>query len=331
MRRQLLLVIAACLGLLNSGTISRSQAQDASAKKESAEATPKPAQDPTREAVGAVLRRYVEAFNKGEAKAVASLWTPGGVYIDSETGDRVEGRAALEADFAAFFKQNRNAHLSGQVTSVRSVTPDVASVEGTASVVLPDSDPSETTYTAVFVKNGEEWLIDSVHETDVPTPPSSTDALKDLEFLIGKWVDESDDVRVETTIRWSPSKAFLLRSFSAQGADGEENQGTQVIGWDPRSKQIRSWTFNSDGSFGDGVWAKTGDEWHVKSTQTGADGEGSSGTYVVARVDDNTLTVQLIGLEVEGEPRPSTEAVRVVRVQSQAAAQQSDSTPGGDR
>jgi hypothetical protein len=238
--------------------------------------------------------------------------------------------AATETDFAGFFKENSKARLSGQVTNVRSVTPDVTSVEGSATVVFSDAEPSQTVYTAVFVRNGEEWLIDSVHETDVPTPQSPADALKDLEFLIGRWVDASDDVRVETTVAGLRQKHFSCDRFPFK-VPMARKAGTQIIGWDPRAQQIRSWSFDSDGSFGEGIWSKSGEDWLVKSTQTTADGDAASGTYVFSRVDDNTITVKLVGYEVEGEPRPSSDPVRVVRVQAQAETGQQGSSVGGEK
>jgi hypothetical protein len=112
----------------------------------------------------------------------------------------------------------------------------------------------------------------------------------------------------------------LIRSFRVQLADEDEpRQGTQVIGWDPRHKQIRSWTFDSDGSFGEGTWSKNGDDWLVRMGHTQWDGRLTSGTQVITRVDNNTVTVQAIGSEVDGEPVPASEPVTVRRVVEQAA------------
>jgi hypothetical protein len=136
-----------------------------------------------------------------------------------------------------------------------------------------------------------------------------------LEWLIGKWADDgADGVRIETDVRWSDGEAFLLRTFILHSADGTEKQGTQIIGYDPRAHQIRSWSFNADGSFGDGVWTKSGEEWSIKSSQTLADGQAASGTYVLKRVNANTLSLQLVGHEIEGEPQPAGKAATVTRL-----------------
>lgn len=118
---------------------------------------------------------------------------------------------------------------------------------------------------------------------------------------------------METKFSWAPGGAFLVRSFKTQLADGVGYQGTQVIGWDPRASQIRSWSFDSDGAFGDGVWSRNGDTWTIQSTQTLADGGAASGAYLLTKVDDDTLTLRLVGHEVDGQPLPSRPAIKVVR------------------
>ena len=92
-----------------------------------------------------------------------------------------------------------------------------------------------------------------------------------------------------------------------------------------RFETIRSWSFNSDGSFGDGVWSEVGDAWHVKTTQTLADGSAASGTFVMTP-DGDSMTVQLIGHEIEGAPQPSSDEITVVR---KAEDSSSDADSGG--
>ena len=60
-----------------------------------------------------------------------------------------------------------------------------------------------------------------------------------------------------------------------------------------------------------------------------ASGDAAVGTYIISRIDHNTITVQLVGHEVEGEPLPATEPVRVVRVAVEEAAEQAEATSGG--
>ncbi len=266
------------------------------------------------EPIRKTLRAYAEAFNKNDAKAAAAFWAPQGMYIDRGTGERSEGREAIQGDFEKLFKERRGTRLSAHVASVRFIKTDVAAVEGVAAVFRPGEERGETSFSAVLVKDGTSWLIDSVQETETPTPLTPGEALKDLEFLVGQWRDKTDAVNVDTSVRWSAKKAFLIRSYRVQLEDQQEHEGTQVIGWDPAAKRIRSWTFDSDGSFGEETWTKVDGEWVIKMTRTVADGGTSSGTQIISVKDDNTFTVKVLAREVDGEPTTAGEPVTVVRV-----------------
>jgi uncharacterized protein (TIGR02246 family) len=267
------------------------------------------------------LRRYVVVFNSHDPDKLAALWTPDGVYVDKATGQRTAGRDALAADFRALFEASPAVQLSGEIEGVRLISDDVAMVDGTTVTVAPDEDPSASAYSAIFVKRDGKWLVDSVHEQPLPTPDSPRQALEPLAWLVGQWRDDGDAGAVETTVHWSPSEVFLLRSFNVQHEGEDPLEGTQVIAWDPRAKLIRSWTFNSDGSFGEGVWTRSGDEWLVRTTQTLADGRAATATQVITQVDDATATVQTIGKEIDGAPEPNSEPVTVTRVETPAEGQ----------
>ena len=87
-------------------------------------------------------------------------------------------------------------------------------------------------------------------------PESAAVALQELDWQLGDWTDQSEGVRVDMKVRWSPSETFLLRQFTIVRDGEEERTGTQIIGWDPRAQHIRSWMFDADGGFGDGVWSE---------------------------------------------------------------------------
>jgi uncharacterized protein (TIGR02246 family) len=264
-------------------------------------------------AVRKAIEAYAQAFNDQDAETLASYWAEQGTHVDRHTGERTERRDAIMADLAAVLQERPDTRLTGRVDHVRLITPDVAHVEGQTGVGAPGQAPSLSAFSGILVNQDGRWVIVSMEESPLPQPATATDALRPLEWLVGQWTDQSGTVRVDTTVSWSTNEAFLLRSYVIQDGDGLVREGTQVIGWDPRARRIRSWSFNSDGSFGDGIWSNNGEDWLVKSSQTLADGQAASGTYVITRVDDDRMTVQLIGHEVEGEPRPSSEPVTVVR------------------
>lgn len=266
--------------------------------------------------IGKALEDFVTAFNEKNAEKLAACWTETATHTDRETGERTEGRAAIQADFTEIFAAQPTIKLSATLTRVKLITADVAQVEGLSNVISGDGVPVESVFTAIVTRSGDKWLFDSIEETAAPVPATPADALQQLEWLIGEWADESGDVKVRTTFRWSANRAFLLRSFVADSADGNALEGTQVIGWDANLQQIRSWTFNSDGSFGASTWSKNGNSWMAKSSQTSANGDISSGTYVLEQVDENSFTLQLIGHEINGELQPASATATIKRVLS---------------
>ena len=60
----------------------------------------------------------------------------------------------------------------------------------------------------------------------------------------------------------------------------DDLEGTQVIGWDPAAGTIRSWMFDSDGGFGEGIWSKKDNSWIVKFSQVLPDGRKASATNI---------------------------------------------------
>src|SRR5437660_3277981 len=122
----------------------------------------------------AVLQRngeaFVEAFHKGDAKALAAFWTADGDYTD-ETGHHMKGREAIEKTFAAFFSDNKGLKLRINSDSLRFVSPDVAIEDGTTEVIFADAaPPSRARYTIVHVKKDSQWLLSSGRDAPFAPP-----------------------------------------------------------------------------------------------------------------------------------------------------------------
>jgi hypothetical protein len=172
---------------------------------------------------------------------------------------------------------------------------------------------SESTFTMLLVKKQNQWLIDNVRETELPPRESHYDRLKDLEWLVGEWTDRTEGVEVRTVCEWVANKNFLNRSYTVRGKDGVEFQGTQVIGWDPLQQRIRSWVFDSDGTFGDGVWKREGKRWTIKAAGVLPDGKRSTATQIITRIDDNKYTWEAVSRSVDGQVLPNVAPVAMVR------------------
>ena len=115
------------------------------------------------------------------------------------------------------------------------------------------------------------------------------------------------------TCRWTKNKSFITRSFGVSVKGRTDLEGTQVIGWDPAKKVIRSWLFDSDGSFGVGIWTRKGDRWTIQALQVLSDGRKATSVNVLTKVDDDTFTWESTGREVAGEVLPNIGPVTVVR------------------
>lgn len=262
-------------------------------------------------AIRKAVASYVAAFNQGDAKALAAMWSPEAVYTNPFSGAQVVGREAIEKQFAGIFADAKGIKLEAQTDSVRFVSPNVAVEQGTAKVVRPDQAPEESDYTAVYVKREGQWLLDRVTEEEVPAPvPSHYEQLKELEWMVGSWVDQAT---VVTECNWAKNNNFLTRSFTVQIRDRIDMAGMQIIGWDPSTKQIRSWVFDSDGGFGQATWKKNGNRWYIQQSGVLPDGSKSSSVNIITYVDDNTCTLQSVNRMVDGELQPNIDEVTVVR------------------
>jgi hypothetical protein len=171
----------------------------------------------------------------------------------------------------------------------------------------------------VHVKRDGKWLLDRVTDVDADEPkpesppPSNYEHLKELEWMIGTWIDDSADAKVQTDCEWTKNRNFMTRSFAMAVGDKVNRAGIQVIGWDPVAKQIHSWVFDSDGGFSEGTWTHKGEKWLVEQKGTLPDGGKTSSLNIFKRVDENTATWQSVNREVDGEVLPNIEEIQMVR------------------
>ncbi len=265
--------------------------------------------------VRATIQKYVQAFNQADSAGLADSWSENGVWV-SPTGDRIVGREAIRAAMEDYFKDG-GAHIEVINPQIRIVAPTVAVEEGQARVTRQGDLPTISSYIAIHVKEEGGWKLESVRETAVPDAPSNYEHLRDLEWMVGTWIDEDGGARIETTCQWTKNRNFLTRSFRVDIAGRLDLEGTQIIGHDASTGQIRSWIFDSDGGFGESTWQRDGERWLVKNSQTLQDGSKASSINIITYIDENTFTWSSHGREIDGEWLPSIEPVTVTRVTSE--------------
>lgn len=270
--------------------------------------------------VRAAIASYTAAFNKGDAKAVAALWSENAEWISPE-GKKVQGRAGIEKEMAEQFAANKGMQIEVVDPSVRLVTPDVAIEEGTAIIKYANNESEGSTYIAIHVKKDGQWKLERVRETDLPTAESSAEGLQQLAWLVGEWVDQATNSTIENRVAWTKNQSFLTLTFRVVTSEADELEGSQVIGWDPVAKTIRSWMFDSDGGFGSGVWTRRDNRWIVTFSQILPDGGRASSTNIYTQIDNDSFTWKSIHRMVDGEPQPDVPEIKVVRAaQAEPAA-----------
>lgn len=272
-------------------------------------ADPSPDEVKIRQAVDS----YVTAFNQANAKVLAALWSPEAVYTNPDSGEQVVGREAIEKQFAGIFAAAKGAKLEAKTESIKFVSPNVAIEQGTAKVLSPQGTAEESAYSAVYVKRDGQWLLDRVSEEQPPVVQSNYEHLKELEWMVGNWLDQDEQSTIETNCHWAKNQNFLIRSFTISVRDRVNLSGMQIIGWDPAHRRIRSWVFDSNGGFGEGQWSKKGKSWHVQTTGTAADGRKVSSVNILTYVSNDQFTWQIVNGQIGDELLPNVDEVLVVR------------------
>ncbi len=237
-------------------------------------------------AIRALGDAFARSFAAGDAKTIAAMYTEDAELID-ENGERVQGRRAIEELYAEIFQARPHATIAIGIESLQFLGPEVAKEEGHTRVKPTGESEILRRYTVLYVKQDRQWLYSSVRE-EYPRNVAHHEHLKSLEWLIGEWVDQSSDSTVHVSCRWSPDENFLLRDFTVHVQGRPVMTVNQRIGWDPLTRQIKSWVFDSEGGYGDALWTRKGNQWVVKSTGVLPDGRSASATHLLTSTGPNS-------------------------------------------
>lgn len=216
------------------------------------------------------LEEYKQAFARQDAKALASFWTEDGTYTDSD-GRRYKGRTEIEQAFKDIFAGQKPTKLAVTIDSLRFASPDLAVENGHASTPRGQG----TTYTVVHVNRGGQWqMLDAVECLN-----NAKETLQDLAWLIGEWqIKDQDKVLMTISVKDTSPKNFLELTYkSPSGAVVNK----EIIGVDPASGNLTSWTFNSSGGTGRSIWHKASDSWIKESRTREASGAMGRATYTL--------------------------------------------------
>ena len=88
-------------------------------------------------AIRRAVESYVAAYNRGDAKALAAMWSPEAVYTSPVDGQQVVGREAIEKLFATILGEAQGTRLEAKSDSIEFISPNVAVEQGTATITPP--------------------------------------------------------------------------------------------------------------------------------------------------------------------------------------------------
>ena len=284
--------------------------------------------DPALEkAVRATVDGYVAAYNQRNATALATFFTEDATLIDSEN-NATSGREAITQEFADSFAEPSTYTLRTEIERVRPITRDVAEADGVARLVAPKEATIAKRFVAILARQNESWKIAEIR--DYPAPANTvtpSERLKELEWMIGEWVDESEDVQITSIGRWGQNKAFLIRDFSVKVKGEPDSGGLMILAWDPQLEQIKSWIINADGGRGEGTWTRATDtQWVVKAHGSTGDGLGTSATQVISLINKDAIRTSSTERIVGGELARDVEDVIMVRKPPAPAGSSSPTT-----
>ncbi|MEO6809800.1 MAG: SgcJ/EcaC family oxidoreductase [Isosphaeraceae bacterium] len=316
MKNVILMFIAVTVGT-ELGLSAQETKKEPPARPESRETTSAAiaptGRDDDEAAIKKLLESFIKAFNAGDAEATAATYSETAIVVD-EQGERTEGRDAIRDQYADAFADSPGSTISIQVDARRFLGPETA-IEVGRTTITPKEDgeiPETTRFTTVYVKHGGHWLQSAVRDEESHTL-TAHDHLKELEWLVGDWINESQDAVVDTTCKWSDDGQFLVREFTMKTQGEKVLSGSQRIGWDPTRHQFKMWIFDSEGGFGEGYWTRDGDRWVIKSEGIRQDGLHASATNIITRLGKDRASWQSLNRTLGSVALPEIDEFTIVR------------------
>jgi uncharacterized protein (TIGR02246 family) len=262
-----------------------------------------------------LLKAMTDDYNRADAKGLADRFTDAAELFDQD-GGVVRGREAIGRRYAEAFGEGPTCKISDTVEAVHFLSPDIASVAGRFQLEDEKGTAlSSGRYSLIAVRKEDRWRLAELRDIATASDEAAAKGgpLRDLEWLVGDWVDEGEDGKVASTVRWDEGRKFLVRKYSVQMAGEPSRSGTQWIGWDPQAKQVRSWVFDSDGDFGEGRWTRSDNAWIVKASGITGDGLTTSSTQVIEPINKDSLKLASTDRIVGTERLPDIEEGVMVR------------------
>lgn len=309
-----LVTVCPCPGAWGSESAALPQEAEESAVSMLEGLTDRPQEE---QAIRDRIEAFVSSYNAADAQALGGMYADDAEVIN-EQGEVVEGRQPIESLFETTFKEEPGARIEIAVDHLRFLGPDAAKEEGRSRMTLSDGSIIRRRYTVLYSKLDGVWTFESVREEADPIAPPG-ERLKQLEWLVGDWFDEGESSVVRSSCRWSDDGHFLLRSYDVQASGESVMAVSERIGWDPLTRQIKSWVFDSTGGHSEGIWARVEtsgdgrDGWLIKSVGVLPDGQVATASYMVTPLNDDTVRWESVDRTLAGGLVPGVDEHILVR------------------
>ena len=262
-----------------------------------------------RQAIREAMTSFAKAFQSRDAKALASHWTTEGEHT-TVRGVTIHGRPALEAGFAQFFAATPEVTAEVRPESLRFLSSGAAIEQGTVTIRKGAADaPTNSHYEVLLVQEENQWRLASLTES-----AAEGVSIADLDWLIGEWKSTlGGGAEIHTRYAWDANKKFIDVKFSLQ--EGERTlTGRQVIGVDPATGSLHSWTFEANGGVGEADWSRDGNDWVLTAAGTLPSGATLTETNILRRVSADVITWQSTSRLLDGDVIADLAPVKVTRV-----------------
>lgn len=276
-------------------------------------APPPPAVTQNQKDIKARAEAYAEAFNTHDQAKLTSLWDEDAFFINLTTEETVEGRENIAGFFKKLFDEKGAKNVKMILSDVSSSSPNEALAQGIVEISFIDRYDWKGAFKAEYRKHDENWFIKSFSVNEIDSSESQFNHLKELDWLAGNWIDADNPIEVEYSNLWDKNKNFLIQNFTYSVLGQEELKGMQIIGWNPVEKKISSWTFDSDGGYGQGVWRKKGSKWYVQQEMVLPRGGKATSINTYELKDDRTYSFLDSDRNVDGKKLPDIGPFKIVR------------------
>ncbi len=261
------------------------------------------------------MNAFTTAYGKADAKALAELYADEAIIVDADGGE-TRGKAAIAKMYTGAFEELGGLKLESHIQAVSFLTNDVARVEGLSRLSTPNGEAAEfSRFSSLVVQKDGKWMIAEIREQPAPVEDVSPyERLRELEWMVGDWVDEGTDDKVTASVRWADDQSYLVRTYAIELRGEKRSSGTMFIGWDPQSAQIKSWLFDSHGGHGEGFWTRTGEnQWGGKAQGVLRDGLPNSATQIHTILSKDSVKTSSIDRIIGGRLAPDILDIVMVR------------------